>query len=109
MPYLNIFVIGDPQLQREILTDPTTQKSAAFYIGFRQVFRGTAPLFTRLNYDSYVKSMRKSTAHAFSGNQVRSMMVIAKDEFKKWLEKDIQELIDGKNDGIFGPCDEINR
>jgi len=109
VPYLNIFIIGDPQLQREILTDPTTHKSTSFYTGFRQVFQGTCPLFTRLHYDSYVKSMRKSTAHAFSGNQVRRMMVIAKEELKKWLEKDIQELIDGKNDGLFDPCVEINR
>lgn len=109
VPYLNIFIVGDPQLQREILTDPKSQKSAAFYTGIRQVFRGSSPLFTRLHYDEYVKSMRKSTAHAFSSNQVRRMMTIAKDEFNQWLEKDVQELIDGKDDGIFDPCVEINR
>ena len=109
MPYLNIFIIGDPILQREILTDPTTQKSSTFYTGFRQVFQGSAPLFTRLKYDKYVKDLRKNTAHAFSGNQVRRMMVVAKDELRNWLENDVKELIDGKDGGIFDPCVEINR
>ena len=109
IPFLNLFIIGDPALQREILTDPTTEKSEAFYTEFRQVFCGMASLFTRLNYDGYVKSMRKSTSHAFSGKQVRRMMEVAKEELQKWLEKDVQELIDGKNDGVFDPCDEINR
>lgn len=109
VPYLNIFIIGDPKLQREILTDPTTQKSSTFYTGFRQVFQGSAPLFTRLIYDKYVKDLRKSTAHAFSGNQVRRMMVVAKEELRKWMENDVNELINGKNGGIFDPCVEINR
>jgi len=109
VPYLNIFVIGDPKLQREILTDPTTQKSSTFYAGFRQLFQGSSPLFTRLNYDKHVKDLRKNTAHAFSGNQVRRMMVVAKDELRNWLENDVKELIDGKDGGIFDPCVEINR
>ena len=109
IPFINFFIIGDPALQREILTDPTTEKSKALYTDFRQVFCGKVPLFTRLSYNGYVKSMRKSTAHAFSGNQVRRMMIVAKDELQKWLDNDVKQLINGKNDGVFDPCDEINR
>ena len=98
MPFFELFIIGDPALQREVLTVPTTEKSGSFHADFRQVFFGMAPLLNGLNYDGHVKSMCISTSHAFSGKQVRRMMVTTKEESQKWLEKDVQELIDGKND-----------
>ena len=36
-------------------------------------------------------------------------MLVVKEKLQKWLEKDVQELIDSKNDDVFDLCDETSR
>jgi cytochrome P450 len=100
-----VHVIGDTQFAKQILSDRNTTKPRAFYREFDSVFRGRQ-LFGQPNND-YSKAIRKSTAHAFSKNEVGRMNVIALKYVNEWLDGRMKQLAD--SGGTFDPAQEMTR
>jgi len=97
-----VFVIGDPKLAKEILTDETTGKPRALYKAMDVAFCGIKTLFLQPNND-YTKGIRKSTSHAFSKNEVGRMNEIALKHVNRWLEER------SNLDATFDPAHEMTR
>ena len=106
--FSNLFIISNPKLQCKILINSTTSKSKPFSKDFHQLFCGTILLFTELKYKRCVKTIHKIIAHAFFGNQLCRMMLIAKEELLKWLDNDTKGLIARENYGRFYLCNKLN-
>lgn len=102
LPNVNI-VVADHQLVREILQDPSTDKPRSVYKAFEAM--GTTTMFTSAN-GPYMKSLRKSTAHAFSRNEVGRMNQVARRRTEEWISGRLDEFC--RNGETFDPAHEIN-
>lgn len=94
------YIVGDTDLVLKILQDKTTDKPEALYSVFSKVTGGIPNIFTSTNND-YWKFVRKSTAHAFSRNEVGRMISIAKDKAEEWM-KELDRMIE--KDQSFDPA-----
>ena len=94
------YVVGDTDLVLKILHDKTTDKPEALYSVFSKITGGLSNIFTSTNND-YWKLVRKSTAHAFSKNEVGRMISIAKDTADEWM-KELDQMI--AKDQSFDPA-----
>lgn len=104
LPGLYANVIGDHRVVREILKDPKTDKPREVY----RAFEGTASktMFTSSNKDPYMKSLRKSTAHAFSKNEVGRMNAVASKYVDQWMNGRLKNF--AETGQPFDPAKELN-
>lgn len=100
------YLVGEGPLSREILTDPTSDKSAELSGILANFFEGRLTMFTSLN-NEYMRTVRKGTMHAFSKNQVARMNAVARRYCDELLEERIQKLYLGEEP--FDPEYEFNR
>jgi cytochrome P450 len=103
LPFGKALMIGDPQLARTILQDPSSDKPRFIYKNFEGTSSKT--MFTSAN-DAYMKSLRKSTAHAFSRNQVGRMNQVARSHVTNWMTGRLAECADTGRP--FDPAQEFN-
>jgi len=104
IPGIKIYMIADYKLARRILQDKTTDKPRAVYKKFQGTMSKT--LFTSEKND-YQKSIRKSTAHAFSRKEVARMNDVAKKYVNEWMNSTVQDYAESGE--IFNPGYEFNR
>jgi cytochrome P450 len=104
MPFVNFYIIGDHKVVRDILKDAASDKPRIIYKAFEGSSAKT--MFTSSNNDSYMKALRKSTAHAFSKNEVGRMNEVA--------AKYVQQFVNGRLKDFaatgqpFDPAHELN-
>jgi cytochrome P450 len=97
-----VYVIGDPQLAKQIQSDKATGKPRTLYKALDGFTCFTRTLFISPNND-YAKAVRKSTFHAFSKNEVGRMNEIALKYVNQWLEGR------SNTDATFDPAREMTR
>ena len=100
------YIIGDPELTRAILQDTKTDKPLHIYRSFEGI-SGRKIMFTSRNTDPYLKKMRKSTAHAFSRNQVGRMKTVADKVADQWMNERLANMAETSTS--FDPAYEMNR
>jgi cytochrome P450 len=103
-PGISFYIIGEHRLVREILLDKTTDKPRNLYKNFEGT--STKTMFTSSN-DAYMKDLRKSTAHAFSRNEVGRMNDIATKYVDEWLNGRLKDFAESGTP--FDPAREFNR
>jgi len=103
LPGLTAYIIGDYRLARQILQDTASDKPRQMY----KKFEGTSAktMFTSAN-DDYMKSLRKSTAHAFSKNEVGRMNQVARKYVDQWMNGRLEEF--AATGQAFDPARELN-
>jgi len=89
-------VVGDPEVSRVVLTDPSTTKPHRLYENFRNVTGGPTILTTD---GPRWHSRRKATAPAFSSNHVRRMTSVASEKTQEWIN-DLAKGLDDENSSI---------
>jgi cytochrome P450 len=98
-----VYVVGDYDLSREILQDPTTEKPSLIY---KQVefATGGKSIFNSPTND-YWKLVRKHLAHSFSKNEVTRMREVCNRHVHEWMDNTLGRYAD---EGItFDPTDEM--
>lgn len=90
------YIVGDYDLVLKILNDATTDKPAGVYAVFSKITGGLPNIFTATN-GAYWKLVRKSTAHAFSKNEVGRMISIADVNAKQWMLELDQLIANGQS------------
>ena len=78
-----LYIIGDAQLQREILLDPTTEKDD-MYDSFAKVTSGLS-VFSRRTADPHWKVLRKGAAPAFATAPMERMHTICRRHVEEWI------------------------
>lgn len=111
-PHFRLYVISDPILCREILTDPRSDKPRAIYKKFRRAHKQRIGLFTANRTEpneSYVRSVRKSLLATMHQAQIQRMQKIADGIVDEWLDQDFQAKAEeqGTSSFIFDPAQEI--
>jgi cytochrome P450 len=101
-----VYVIGDPQLAKQILSDKATEKPRILYKALDGMCCGARTLVAQPNND-YAKAVRKSTFHAFSKNEVGRMNEIALKYVNQCLDGRMKQLAD--SDATFDPAHEMTR
>ena len=99
------YLVGDADLALRILRDKSSDKPQALYSIFSKITGGLPTIFTSTNND-YWKFVRKSSAHAFSKNEVGRMISIAK-QAAETLIRDIDRMIE--QDQSFDPAVTMTR
>jgi cytochrome P450 len=101
-----LHVIGDYQLARHIFQDKTTDKPRHIYKNLEGLSGKT--MFTSGNHDEYTKSLRKSTARAFSRIEVGRMNAVAEKYVDEWIHgRLLKEFVETEKP--FDPGFELNR
>jgi len=103
VPGTKFYIIGGYKLARRILQDNTTDKPREIYKKMQGSFSDT--LFTS-SKGEYQKSIRKSTAHAFSRNEVARMNDVATKYVDEWMNSTLQKYAETSE--IFNPGYEFN-
>lgn len=98
-----VFIVGEPEVARSILTDQLSTKPEVIYGNIGNVVGGNT-LFT-LNGPSW-HSKRKATAPAFSSNQIKRMTKVALEKTDAWIES---TLINSNCDSGFDVGQEMVR
>lgn len=102
-PGLAFYVVGDYKVAKEIMKDAKSDKPRHIY----KAFEGSAAktMFTSTN-DAYMKSLRKSTAHAFSKNEVGRMNTVAAKYVNEFVHGRLTDLAESGQP--FDPSREMN-
>jgi len=103
LPGIEVCIVGDCQLTRDILQDKLSDKPRQFYKAFQGT--GAKTMFSS-SYDPYMRSIRKATAHAFSKNEVGRMRSVAAKYVDQWMNGRLKEL--AKSGTPFNPAREFN-
>jgi cytochrome P450 len=99
-----VYVVGDAELQRQILKDTMSDKSPAIHKPLCNI-TGTKESILNSQSNEYWKLIRKSTAHAFAASQVSRMKEIAFKLTKEWC--DYAEESFTKDGSYFDPSYEM--
>lgn len=81
--------VGDPDLSRVILEDPTSEKPWLAYQFFDKAISGENFFTSNGKRASHV---RKSTAAAFSGQNMKKMAVVVEEVVDQWVEERLEPL-----------------
>ena len=87
-----VIAVGEPNLAKDILTDPLTIKSPAFYKSLDDATFGIPSIFTRS--DEYWHSRRKGVAPAFSSKHVKRMNEVASKKVDEWIQNKLSKFVD---------------
>ena len=103
VPGICFYIVGDHKVAKEIMKDPKSDKPRHIY----KAFEGSAAktMFTSSN-DAYMKSLRKSTAHAFSKNEVGRMNAVAAKYVNEFVQGRLTKL--AETGQPFDPSEEMN-
>jgi cytochrome P450 len=92
IPGGGFYVVGDQNLTRQILRDPSTDKPKFLYEPFDLVVGGDA-MFTLSTTDPKWHKVRKGTAPAFSSVEVNRMSSICQSVLTSWMEDELDSYI----------------
>jgi Cytochrome P450 len=79
-----VALVGEYNLAREILLDPSTTKAEVFYTPFDGVTAGNRSVFT--TNGEFWHSRRKGLAPAFSSKHVKRMNAVALEKTEEWIQ-----------------------
>jgi cytochrome P450 len=85
-----VYVSSDADVNREILTDPTTKKSPKLK-NFNQITAGVSNFFTSNGYRFY--HARKAMAPAFANNHIKRMDQVTIAKTEEWIQHRLEELV----------------
>lgn len=91
IPPWNMVTVGDPDVVKEILTDPSSQGKPATYLNFDNV-AGGPNIFSSTGFRW--KHSRKGTAPAFSTNHVARMNAVCKTMADKMIQERLEPAIE---------------
>ncbi|KAL7526862.1 hypothetical protein ACHAWF_001941, partial [Thalassiosira exigua] len=84
-PSVSKFVIGEPKVFRQVLTDPSSEKPRDIYGAMADLNAGGKDTMFTLNGDAW-HSKRKAIAPAFSSRQVKRMTHMALEKTDEWIQ-----------------------
>jgi len=87
-----VIQVGDPDVARDILTDPSTTKPEALYGAFDCVTGGKSSMAT--SNGKFWHDRRKGMAPAFSSRHVKRMNAVALEKVEEWIEKKLLPMVE---------------
>jgi len=91
LPWKIVFVAADANISRQILTDPSSQKSPSLK-NFNKITAGVSQFFTSNGYR--FQHARKAMAPAFANNQIKRMDKVTVAKTEEWIQNRLKKFVE---------------